>query len=1560
MDYKFELEWLKSGKTLKWRPDGKCGRSFLLPDWTPAQCDPDSEKPCCDSSGECGNTPEQCLCFNCTDYSIIHRDWTESQGRQKWRYDGKCSRNYPLPDGSPAECDPDGHNPCCNNQLDRCGNDPEHCSCTDCEDFKFAKKWRESGGTLNWRNDQRCGIHFSLPNGLPAQCDPNGAYPCCGSNGEFGYSQDHCSCEDCVNYRILQGEWKESGGTLKWRYDGRCGENYPLFDGTPAQCDPDGANPCCSSWGRCGNTAMQCFCQSCVDYKFVKDWISDNKPLWRYDGKCGYYHSLPDGSHAQCDPDSEAPCCNDISYGLCGSTAEYCTCEGCSDYRRIYREWRESAGKKKWRYDGKCGSFFPLPDGSPAQCNPDGPSPCCSSFDRGVCGNTAEHCLCQICSDYKLVYSEWTESNGTNKWRHDKKCGSASPLPDGAPAECDPEGTLPCCPDIEFGLFCYGYSYTIDCFIYNSLDYRLVNKVRESGQNCTMVRLESGFLKHVCFDERERQLYFRCLQSDVHYELKWKHPDSDFAVSRVCPEDPYAYQVCGFSTKVSNSDVLCGGYICPFKKSGVHHFIKCTGESCESGRRHCVNSSAGISDTEFTTLCDDECDMPYCEDEGYCNGYRYGVDCRWNDFDGPGDYLPAHLVCVVDCEYQEQICNFTDSDIKTCTHYNSVRWRELTVPILNNTRCSVFGPDNHKIPPYCLDYSDQTNCSDIERVGGFCKIDGFISSVSKFVVCKNFDSVTNKPIELCDDGFQNVCLYLQGSDCTVHRHKMCDKVKDCTDGGDEVHDMCKKMTSPSKFTCTRSFNIKHGNATIPSSWILDNITDCLDGSDENEDGDWRYCNGQIHLDELDCQDYFKCPRNNKLLVPFEQLCDGIESCGDNVENNVCRVARDFPDIKTIAPLKISVRNVTNTTCESQKFERPWGDIIGEHKMEFSVPTHKVDCSEMFGEHYLYLSCMNLCSEDIFTCPLNGEGKKLVYDSCPGQYSNRSYTLGNSSFLTFLDEADNGRYHQDFYRCNNSKCVEYKHVCDLVDDCGDMSDEMNCANHLICNDTLNTTKYQFIALSQRCDGIYDCFDLSDECNGGCGKEILDYDVLKFICWLLGVLATVFNVFALVMGIVSLKSCATESMMTSKILMSLIGVGDILIGLYLVTLSFYDSVVYGQEFCKHQIEWLTGIPCLMLGIISTLGSQISLFTMTVLSVIRMYGLTCKPMRVPGPINRKSIIRVTILCVSIITAAFVIAVTPLAPFLEDYFVQGILYNTSFINHSGFPNKMFVGFPNKERHIRILNAYYKSNRTGNNSDFTTTMSWREIGENVDRMFTRSQSYLTRTPVHFYGNDGVCLFKYFVRTNDARRTRQSSTAEPSLVGFQDPVVWTMLAVNLFCFIVITFCYIVIICKTRQSSQRSGQQDNPERVKEEKAIQNKIILIIATDFLCWVPFIIISALHNFNSIDASNWYTSFAMTVLPLNSVINPLVYDKALGELIKRTFEGHKRFFSFVSVSGIAMIREFYGSLTTNQEQVAEQEPEILHMDQIVIANDMKNDVEKDNTPQVEDDADNNCSSEL
>ena len=59
--------------------------------------------------------------------------------------------------------------------------------------------------------------------------------------------------------------------------------------------------------------------------------------------------------------------------------------------------------------------------------------------------------------------------------------------------------------------------------------------------------------------------------------------------------------------------------------------------------------------------------------------------------------------------------------------------------------------------------------------------------------------------------------------------------------------------------------------------------------------------------------------------------------------------------------------------------------------------------------------------------------------------------------------------------------------------------------------------------------------------------------------------------------------------------------------------------------------------------------------------------------------------------------------------------------------------------------------------------------------------------------------------------------------------------------------------------------------------------MILTDFVCWIPFIIICALHNAGGIDATNWYVNLALIVLPINSVINPLVSDNTLQEYLKR-----------------------------------------------------------------------------
>jgi len=145
------------------------------------------------------------------------------------------------------------------------------------------------------------------------------------------------------------------------------------------------------------------------------------------------------------------------------------------------------SGKNKWRQDNRCGSktnpdgefhsFKAWPSGPTAQCNPDGPLPCCSAY--GYCGaygadsNGYTYCTCPTCEDYRRttspessVPSRPTSSvpsrpTGNNhgsvkvkKWRDDLRCGSkANPnskfqtfrTPDGAVAECDPDSAKPCC-----------------------------------------------------------------------------------------------------------------------------------------------------------------------------------------------------------------------------------------------------------------------------------------------------------------------------------------------------------------------------------------------------------------------------------------------------------------------------------------------------------------------------------------------------------------------------------------------------------------------------------------------------------------------------------------------------------------------------------------------------------------------------------------------------------------------------------------------------------------------------------------------------------------------------------------------------------------------------------------------------------------------------------------------------------------------------------------------------------------------------------------------------------
>ena len=66
--------------------------------------------------------------------------------------------------------------------------------------------------------------------------------------------------------QIVPGRYNSNVNLGPWRMDNRCGRDFPS-DGRPAECNPNGKSPCCSSHGWCGGEIGHCRCDTCVDYR---------------------------------------------------------------------------------------------------------------------------------------------------------------------------------------------------------------------------------------------------------------------------------------------------------------------------------------------------------------------------------------------------------------------------------------------------------------------------------------------------------------------------------------------------------------------------------------------------------------------------------------------------------------------------------------------------------------------------------------------------------------------------------------------------------------------------------------------------------------------------------------------------------------------------------------------------------------------------------------------------------------------------------------------------------------------------------------------------------------------------------------------------------------------------------------------------------------------------------------------------------------------------------------------------------------------------------------------
>ena len=321
---------------------------------------------------------------------------------------------------------------------------------------------------------------------------------------------------------------------------------------------------------------------------------------------------------------------------------------------------------------------------------------------------------------------------------------------------------------------------------------------------------------------------YKCINSEQYYTYN----DKSFLQYRgeACSNDPHFYQSCDKRTggQITNGEILCEHYIC--NESGAS--LLTSAELSAMGRGRCTYDCENTdlnkercgdeSDEKRVILpsgekarpsevCNENCDVTTCEDEAFCNGYNYGIFCDY--WWGGISYVPPGSICrgVSECySGEDEDCTIEAKTANTCRHFKTGK----TVPVHNYTRCTPIKRSdylsNYNNQLYCKieDVSSyQTNCSDPSRVALNCKINDYLSTVSKYLIC--FDD----SIAVCDDRIESDCL--KTKTCTIHKHLMCDENTDCKDEADETHEICLSKTTE---TCRRRVGSKI-EQPIPISWL---------------------------------------------------------------------------------------------------------------------------------------------------------------------------------------------------------------------------------------------------------------------------------------------------------------------------------------------------------------------------------------------------------------------------------------------------------------------------------------------------------------------------------------------------------------------------------------------------------------------------------------------------------------------------------------------------------------------------------------------------------------------
>ncbi|XP_063432567.1 G-protein coupled receptor GRL101-like isoform X1 [Mytilus trossulus] len=875
-----------------------------------------------------------------------------------------------------------------------------------------------------------------------------------------------------------------------------------------------------------------------------------------------------------------------------------------------------------------------------------------------------------------------------------------------------------------------------------------------------------------------------------------------------------SYFRCGDGT-YKNMDLVCDGWVDCNDQSDETNCGPCKADDYHCGNGRCIRLS---------NVCDGKCDCGYsCDDENTCDNYSCTV----------GENYPCrfHHTSTVRCIDKKYLCDDrndcwnaesgSDESLclkpnQTCADLPYLAERHIEKYfICPEGRClPASGPENATCNYFydCLNGEDEEGCMFPD-----CAVDEYRCTNHQCIPASrqcdgNFDCFdrtdeANCGLTACQTGE----IKCRSGQC-IPEVWWCDYVRDCPDGSDETQCPERRSCGPNEFTCKNGQCIDMNHVCY---YDPDNLTrkGCADKSHLLNCSSWQCRDGQ-----------FKC--NKSFCIDGHRLCDGVPDCTETyVDETNCPYS--CPYQVDVCVCKEDEMNCTNLGLE----DLPEYLTLERNLIKFVLAGNRIGMT--FNADTFFdldrLSYLDMSNNLITELP-DGVFQNLFRLVTLNLKDNQIRRLGNGSFsgltsIRALYLSGNGIeeiYPSAFVGLSQLQTLDLSHqrlvtlqsgtflglrslfsldlsynTIQIIQGGGlngllklltlDISNneimmiESNAFHGLPNLRTLHTDEFPYCCMVKTVENCYPKPDEFSSC-----EDLMSNFVLRTSIWILGSLACFGNLLVIGWRIKDFKNGKVHSFLIANL-----AIGDFFMGVYLMIIAVVDTYYRGNYYIYDRY-WRESVMCKFAGFISTLSSELSVLTLTVITLDRLVCIIF-PLKLKRLGMKEALIVMPSLWVLVV-------------FLSACPLMGIEY---------FEN-------------------------------------------------------------FYGRSGVCLAFHIT---------------PDHVGGWEYSVFVFLVLNFVSFLLIFLSYLWMFFVAKKTTTAVRKS----KALSDKSMAKRMTLIVMTDFMCWVPIILLGFASLGGAHVPQQVYAWIAVFVLPLNSAINPVLYTIStatfLGNVRKRACRFRKSF---------------------------------------------------------------------